>query len=189
MSYSHGKTGTRLYRIWKCMNTRCYNRNRKEYKNYGGRGIKLCNEWRGKNGFQNFYDWAMSNGYRDGLTIDRVDTNGNYEPSNCKWSDYFEQANNRRTSITLLYEGKEVTPTELSEITGMSINTIYGTHRERNVTDFTDWKPRKHKHKNIYKRKDGRFEVDINKKYCGRYETLDEAIAVRDRILSPLSSG
>lgn len=94
---SHGKCGTRLYRIWKKMKSRCNNKNDIDYKKwYGSRGIKVCDEW--QNNFLNFYNWAMNNGYSDSLSIDRINVNGNYEPSNCKWSSDIEQANNRRTS-------------------------------------------------------------------------------------------
>lgn len=92
----HGLHDTRLYRIYCGMKTRCYNPKVLHYKNYGGRGISICDEW--LNSFKDFYDWAMANGYSDELSIDRINVNGNYEPSNCRWATNLEQARNKRNS-------------------------------------------------------------------------------------------
>lgn len=80
---THGLRGHRLNSIWRGMKTRCYNEKSFGYSNYGGRGIIICDEW--KNDFKVFYDWAIKNGYKDGLTIDRINNDGNYEPNNCQW--------------------------------------------------------------------------------------------------------
>jgi hypothetical protein len=80
------------------MKKRCYNTQDEHFKYWGARGITICDEWLGKEGFQHFYEWAMANGYSDDLSIDRIDVNGNYEPSNCRWATAYEQVHNRRKS-------------------------------------------------------------------------------------------
>ena len=81
----HGMNKSKIYSIYNNIKDRCLNPNNHAYHNYGGRGISICSEWFGENGFINFYNWAINNGYSDGLSIDRVDIEGNYEPNNCRW--------------------------------------------------------------------------------------------------------
>lgn len=95
---SHGKSNSRIYKVWQSMKDRCYNKSCSDYKNYGGRGILICDEW--LNNFQTFYDWAIINGYSEVLTIDRKDNDGNYEPSNCRFVDRDTQNKNRRKVFT-----------------------------------------------------------------------------------------
>ena len=137
---SHGLSGTRLYHVWNRMNDRCYNENHKSYKDYGGRGIRVCEEWKYESGFINFYNWAVKNGYADDLSIDRIDVNGNYEPGNCRWATRIEQANNRRNNHFLTCNGETKTITEWERVTGISTQTIYkrlnrGWSEERALTE------------------------------------------------------
>lgn len=89
--------GTRLYNIWQGMRNRCKNENNPCYERYGGRGIRVCDEW--NNDFVAFHDWALANGYAYDLTIDRIDVDGDYEPSNCRWATNEQQSINRRSNI------------------------------------------------------------------------------------------
>ncbi len=121
----HKLTHTRLYSVWNRMKQRCYNSNDKCYKGYGARGIKVCDEWR--QDFKAFYDWAIANKYKSGLSIDRIDVNGNYEPDNCRWVDMKTQARNRRNNVLVEYEGEMMTLGEIAE----QINIPYATLKTR----------------------------------------------------------
>lgn len=103
----HGQRGTRLYQIWIMMRARCNNpKDHSGYADYGGRGITICPEW-GK--FTVFYEWATANGYSDDLTIDRIDNDGNYEPGNCRWANWVEQANNKRNNRFIVINNEKKT--------------------------------------------------------------------------------
>lgn len=106
---THNKTHTKLFEVWVSMRSRCYNSSNKSYAYYGGRGIFVADEWLGKDGFESFYRWSMSNGYRNGLSIDRIDNNRGYSPENCRWVDTKTQCNNRRNNIRVEYLGKHYT--------------------------------------------------------------------------------
>lgn len=119
-----GLSKTRLHHIWDGMNRRCYDPNNKNYKNYGERGIAICNEWLGREGFLNFYNWAINNGYSELLSIERIDVNKNYCPSNCTWVPMSDQAKNR--TITLYYEidGEKDTVANIAKLNKMKYETI-----------------------------------------------------------------
>lgn len=118
----HGMSRTRLHRIWSGMRSRCFNNNDKSFKDYGGRGITVCDEW--KDDFQAFHDWAITNGYSDDLTIERNDVNDNYCPENCLWITNQEQQNNRRSSHLLTYNGETHNLKEWAKITGINYSTL-----------------------------------------------------------------
>ena len=123
----HGLYKSRLYRIWARMKTRCLTPTADGYRDYGARGIAICDEWR--DNFESFYDWAMSHGYRDDMTIDRINNDGNYEPSNCRWATRREQQNNTRRTIRLTIKGETHTISEWSDLTGICRATIYNRFR------------------------------------------------------------
>lgn len=120
---SRGWGKTRLYRIYRAMRSRCTDKNHKSYKDYGGRGIKICDEWLDNS--LSFYNWAMTNGYDDTLSIDRIDNNGNYEPSNCRWAAIKEQNRNNSNCHYLTYNNETHCLAEWAEILGISINKIH----------------------------------------------------------------
>ena len=126
-SITHGMSGTRIYEIWSDMRSRCNLTTNQNYYRYGGRGIKVCSEWDGLNGFANFYEWAMQNGYKDILSIDRIDNNGGYSPENCRWSDMMTQCNNRRNSKFLEYNGQ--TKTLAQWVRELNLNYTRTYHR------------------------------------------------------------
>ncbi len=117
----HGSSGTRLYRIWKSMRTRCLNPNSRSWDSYGGRGITICPEW---NDYTAFQEWAISSGYRDGLSIDRIDVDGNYCPENCRWATAEEQSNNKRNSRLISINGVTHTLAQWSAIAGINRGTL-----------------------------------------------------------------
>lgn len=131
----HKSSNLKIYRVWRAMKERCYNPKNKRYKNYGERGIKVCDEWLDKeNGSSNFISWALENGYKKGLSIDRINVNGNYEPLNCRWITMKEQGRNTTKNRIITYKGESKCLTEWSEITGINISTLsWRLHKGWNV--------------------------------------------------------
>lgn len=117
----------RIKSILRGMKQRCYNQNSYNYERYGGRGISICHEW--KTNTQTFVDWAMSHGYADDLTIDRIDNNGNYEPDNCRWATIKEQNNNRSTNIILTYNGKTQDIKQWADELGICYLTLWNRYK------------------------------------------------------------
>lgn len=120
ISKTHGLSNTRLHSIWQSMKSRCSCKGG-SYKNYGGRGIFVCEEW--KNSFENFYNWAINNGYKNNLYLERKNNDGNYCPENCCWITYKEQQRNKRNNHYLTYNGETKPMSEWAEI----LNINYGT--------------------------------------------------------------
>ena len=120
---THGLSKSKLYNVWRAIKSRCTNPNDSAYANYGGRGIRMCDEWYGD--YTIFHKWATANGYDESLSIDRIDVNGNYCPENCRWVNEKEQANNRRTNRLITHNGETHNVTEWAEIPGVSSKTIF----------------------------------------------------------------
>lgn len=121
---SHGDAKgpyNRLYGIWAAMKARCTNPNNTSFPNYGARGVTVCEEWKE---YIPFKKWALKNGYAENLTIDRIDVNGSYSPSNCRWVTYKTQSNNTRRNRFLTANGKTQTVSEWSKETGIPCRTI-----------------------------------------------------------------
>ena len=117
----------RLYNIWSHMCERCNNPNFVYFENYGGRGIAVCDEWLGN--YEAFRSWALSNGYNDRLTLDRIDNDGDYTPENCRWVTTKEQANNRRSNRMLSYNGETHNIETWCKIAGLSRHIVDGRLR------------------------------------------------------------
>lgn len=193
---THGKSKDRIYRIHTLMKRRCYSKKDQDYKDYGGRGIKICDEWLDKeNGFMNFHDWAMENGYSDDLSIDRIDVNGNYEPNNCKWATDEAQANNKRNNHYVEINGVVKTITQWAKENNLAAYTIrrriekgisgeellmpvdkIGTAEYASNNKGVTWHS---------KSKKWQVRLTINKKrtYIGMYDEEEDAIKAKYRYL------
>lgn len=124
----HGDYKTKIYKNYHSMKDRCYKETKDCYHNYGGRGIKMCDEWLGEDGYLNFKEWALNNGYKDGrnISLDRIDVNGDYSPINCRYTDAKTQGRNKRDNWYEYYNGEKRLVIELCEELGFKYNTIAG---------------------------------------------------------------
>lgn len=123
LNRTHGGSNSRLYSIWANMITRTTNPKGTAYNRYGGRGVKMCSEWR--NSFETFRDWALANGYTDDLTIDRIDNDGGYEPVNCQWVPWSEQFNHRSTTKQITFHGETLSIAQWAEKLHVSKTMLY----------------------------------------------------------------
>lgn len=119
---THKLSKTPLYDTFCRMKFRCYNKNNPDYKYYGLKGIKICSEW--LEDFKTFYDWSLANGYKKGLTIDRINVNGNYEPSNCRWVSWKVQQNNRSNNHLITYNNQTHTLSEWANLLNMPVSRL-----------------------------------------------------------------
>ena len=140
---THGDTPVgahkRLWQTWQGMKQRTSNPNNKSYQRYCGRGITVCEEWR--ESYIAFRDWALKNGYDDSLTIDRIDNNGNYEPSNCRWVTPKEQCNNRRSNVLIEWNGKTKNIQQWADETGLPYKVLHDRYHRYGKTPPELFKP------------------------------------------------
>ena len=173
---THKLSKTRLYGVWTDMKQRCYNPNEIAYKNYGERGIEVCNEW--KNDFGKFYDWAINNGYSDNLEIDRINNNQNYSPNNCRWITHQEQQLNKRSNRIVEYNG-EVKPLKIwvdelnLDYHKVNVRLINGW----NVEDafFSDGREHFKKYHNNKHQKKQVLQYDLEMNLINEYESIMDA--------------
>lgn len=185
----HGLSGSRIKRIYYNMHSRCENPNTPKYENHGGRGIKICKEWSGKNGLINFYNWALQNGYEDNLTIDRIDNDKDYEPSNCRWTDYNSQNRNKRDNVYITINGISKVVEDWSRECGVNSLTIQkrlndGLKGEDLLKPVSTFAGCSSGFVGVFYRKDsGKWRASINKDgvkhNLGTYEKLRDAVVAR----------
>jgi len=134
-SIKHGISQHPIYKTWISMKSRCYNKSPKQYKNYGGRGITVCNEW--INNPLLFFNWGLDNGWKQGLTIDRINNNGNYEPNNCRWATRKQQAQNNRNATMNL--GRAIVVRKLYKLKCWQNKTLANFYNvtERTISNIT----------------------------------------------------
>jgi hypothetical protein len=195
-STTHGGSKTRLYNIYRDILKRCYNPKFKHYQYYGGKGVSVCKEWIGESGFINFRVWSMMNGYKDDLTLDRINGDGNYEPNNCRWVSMKVQNNNKKNNHFITINGETKTITQWSE----EYNLEKGVLQKRIRSGWEEselLKPSKNitaeKQSGeigvIWNKKAQRWQVFIKRKYIGCSSSLEEAIKIKKHYLENIKRG
>lgn len=182
----------KIFNTYNGMKYRCYNPKSASYKNYGARGIKICDEW--LNDKNKFFEWCISSGIKKELSIDRIDVNGNYSPTNCRWATNKQQLNNMRCNVKLEYKDKKYTIAELSELLNINYQTIHKRLKYYNydidkvlsapLHIRLDYKT-KSGERYIYKINDS-YSVQIKKKYYGCKKSLEDAIKLRNEKIKEL---
>ena len=147
----------RTFIIWNGMKARCYNQKSISYKSYGARGIKVCDEWLGEKGFENFHNWSIKNGYKEEFELDRIDNDGNYEPNNCRWISRQENREKQRNTRYFEIDGEKHSISKWCKILGISKSTAYKRVRisEKEFIEF------------ITKRKYEKAQMEIVNKFIG----------------------
>lgn len=130
---THGMSKTRLYREWSGMLQRCELETSTSYERYGALGISVCEEW---HSFEVFAKWALENGYSDKLTIDRIDSKGNYEPNNCRWAGVIEQNNNQKSNVSFEYKGETHTLAEWARLYGIKYHCFYARWKKNQNPEY-----------------------------------------------------
>ena len=130
---THGLRNTKIYNVWDTMIRRCENKNNQRYHRYGGRGITVCDEW---HRFENFYEWAMNNGYESGLTLDRINNDDGYYPENCRWIDNTAQQNNKSNNHYITYNGITHSRADWSRILNVNYETLRFRILRGDMRDF-----------------------------------------------------
>lgn len=132
--FVHGLSHTQIDNVYKSMISRCYKPTNNRYYRYGGRGIRVCDEW--KNNKASFFQWAFENGYEQGLTLDRIDCDKNYSPDNCRWATQQVQQNNRSNNHLITVDNETHTVTEWSRIINVNASTVYFHSRKNDAVEY-----------------------------------------------------
>lgn len=135
-NHSHKQSGTRIYHTWQGIKRRCENPNDARYLRYGGRGIKVCDEW--KHSFEAFWEWALKNGYKDNLTIDRINNDGDYCPDNCRWADTETQCNNRESNIKIKIGNTTKSLLEWCKIFDVDYSAVHARYERNGFISIDD---------------------------------------------------